>query len=105
MVLQVCDDYKVTVNQAAKVDTYPLTLIDDLFSSLAGDTTFSKLDLAHAYQQVVLDKDAKNVVVINTHKGLYRYNRLPFGVSAAPPIFQRTMESILHKGSQMCAFI
>ena len=42
----VCGDYKVTVNQAATVDTYPLPLIDDLFSSLAGGTNFSKPDLA-----------------------------------------------------------
>lgn len=32
---------------------------------------------------------------MNTHKGLYRYNRLPFRVSSAPSIFQRTMENLL----------
>ena len=37
----------------------------------------------------------KQYVTINTHKGLYRYNRLPFGVSASPSIFQRTMENLL----------
>ena len=34
-------------------------------------------------------------VVINTHKGLFRYSRLPFGVSSAPGIFQRVMENLL----------
>ena len=34
-------------------------------------------------------------MVINTHKGLFRYNRLPYGVSSAPGIFQRYMESLL----------
>ena len=34
-------------------------------------------------------------VAINTHKGLFRYNRLPFGVSSAPAIFQRAMETLL----------
>ena len=103
--IRVCGDYKLTVNQAAKVDTYPLPLIDDLFSSLAGGTTFSKLDLAHAYQQVTLDDDAKKVVVINTHRGLYRYNRLPFGVSAAPSIFQRIVESILQGLPNVCIYL
>ena len=32
---------------------------------------------------------------MNTHKGLFQYNRLPFGVSVGPAIFQRTMENLL----------
>ena len=34
--------------------------------------------------------------MINTHKGLYRYTRLPFGVVSAPGIFQETIERLLH---------
>ena len=73
----------------------PVTRIEDIFPSLADGKTFSKLDLAHAYQQLPLDEKSKSYVVINTHKGLYRFNRLPFGVSSAPAIFQRMIESIL----------
>ena len=54
-----------------------------------------KLDLAHAYQQVVLEDKAKEMVTINTHKGLYHVNRLPFGVALAPSMFQQVMENIL----------
>ena len=93
--IRICGDFKLTVNQAAKLDSHPLPRIEDLFASLAGGQTFSKLDLAHAYEQVSLDEDSKRFVVINTHKGLYRYNRLPFGVASAPAIFQRIMESLL----------
>ena len=42
-----------------------------------------------------LEEQAKELCTINTHKGLYRYNRIPFGVSSAPAILQRTMEMIL----------
>ena len=28
------------------------------------------------------------------HKGLFRYNKLPLGVSSAPAVFQRCMESL-----------
>ena len=45
---------------------------------------------------MVLDKDSRMYVTINTHQGLFRYNRLPFGIASAPAIFQRTMETILH---------
>ena len=34
-------------------------------------------------------------MVVNAHKGLYRYNRLPFGVAPTPGIFQRVMECLL----------
>ena len=74
---------------------YPLPRIKDLFALLARGKIFSKLDLAHAYQQIALSEESKQYVVINTHKGLYVYNRLLFGVASAPSIFQRTMEGIL----------
>ena len=85
--IRICGDYKVTVNQAAKVDTYPLPCVDELFVFLAGGETFTTLDLAHAYQQISLDEESKKLDCINTHKSLYAYNRLPLGVVSAPSIF------------------
>ena len=93
--VRLCGDYKITVNQATETDTYPLPRIEEMLTSVGGGTVFSKLDLAHAYQQVELEDEAKEMVTINTHKGLYRMNRLPFGVALAPSMFQRVMESIL----------
>ena len=103
--IRVCGDYKVTINQAARLDTYPLPRIDDLFARLAGGEVFSKLDLAHAYQQIALVEASKKLVVINTQKGLYRYNRLPFWLSSAPAIFQRTIEGILRRIPHVCVYL
>ncbi|UYV66882.1 K02A2.6-like [Cordylochernes scorpioides] len=49
----------------------------------------------HAYLQLELDENSKEMAVINTHKGLYRYNRLPFGIASAPAIWQQIIEQIL----------
>jgi len=32
---------------------------------------------------------------MGTHKVLFQYNRLPFGISSAPAVFQRCIESLL----------
>ena len=103
--VRLCGDYKVTVNQVAKLDKYPIPRIDDLFSSLEGGKTFSKLDLAHVYQQIPLDNDSKKFTTINTAKGLYQYNRLPFGISSAASIFQKVMEGILQGISGVSVYI
>ena len=103
--LRLCGDYKVTVNKITKTESYPLPRIEELFSSLAGGKSFTKLDLSHAYLQVELEEGSKEYVTINTHKGLYRYNRLPFGVTSALVIFQRVMENLLQGLPNVCVYI
>ena len=93
--VHICGDFKQTINQASKLDRYPIPKIEDLFVGLAGGTVFSKLDLSIVYLQIPLDKEAQAVAVTNTHKGLYQFNHLPYGVSSVPGIFQRVMESVL----------
>ena len=51
--------------------------------------------MSQAYLQLPLDKQSRKMVTTNTHHGLFQYNRLPFGVSAAPGVFQRCMENLL----------
>ena len=93
--LRVCGDFKVTINQCVETKQYPLPTTDDIFARLAGGKIFTKLDLAQAYLQLPVDNDSKSLLVINTPKGLFRYNRLPYGVSVAPAIFQAVMDRVL----------
>ncbi|XP_064400577.1 uncharacterized protein K02A2.6-like [Halichondria panicea] len=103
--VRLCGDYKVTLNRSCKVDKYPLPRIEDLFASLSGRKKFTKLDLKHAYQQIELDEESKPLTTINTHKGLFQYDCLPFGVSSAPSIFQRVMENLLQGIPGVCIYI
>ena len=93
--VRICGDYKLTVNQASKLDRYPIPKIEDLFAQVGGGKTFSKLDMSQAYQQIRLEEESQKFAVINTQQGLFQYKCLPFGVASAPGIYQQVMESFL----------
>ena len=86
--IRICGEYKQTINQVAIPDKYSLPKVDDLLASLAGGEPFTKLDLAHAYQKLVLDEESSKLATVNTHRGLFRYKRLPFGISTGPLFFK-----------------
>ena len=93
--VRICGDYKVTVNRFAHIEQYPLPTPEDLFATLAAGVLFSKLDNAHAYQQILIDDDSKQYLTINTHRGLFVYNRPAFEVSSAPAIFLWVIKNLL----------
>jgi len=73
--VRLCGDFKQTVNPVSKLDGYPIPKVEDLFAK-----RFTKLDLSQAYQQLPLSESSKHYVVISTYKGLFRFNRLPYGI-------------------------
>ncbi|XP_063362806.1 uncharacterized protein K02A2.6-like [Cydia amplana] len=93
--VRLCADYSVSINKQLLIDQYPLPTINELFSKLHGGKTFTKLDLSMAYNQFELDEDSQRLTCINTHRGLFRFTRLVFGLASAPAIFQRAMECVL----------
>ena len=93
--VRICGDYKVMENKVSQLDNYPIPSLKDLYAKLSGGKFFTKLDLSYAYEQICLDEASKKYTTINTHKGLFCYNRLCYGISSAPGIFQRVMEQLL----------
>ena len=90
--IRIRGDYKVTINQAVKVDKYIVPNIDD---GPVRRYKYLTLDLSNAYQQVVLDEESHKLTTINTTKGLSECVRLPYGISSAPGVYQRSMEQLL----------
>ena len=87
--IRICGDYKITVNTMAPCDNYPLPNTPEQLATLAGGEHFSKIDLKQAYQQVELDESSRELLTVNTHKGLYQPERLQYGVHSATGIFQQ----------------
>ena len=86
--VRICGDYKCTVNRVIQNVVYPLKT-----AALAGGTMFTKSDLNRAHTQVEVDSESPKRLTLITHKRLFNVTRLPFGVSTAPMIFQKVMES------------
>lgn len=87
------------------MDQYPLPGPKDIFATLAGGKQFTTLDLSHAYNQMELDPESQKYVVLNTHHGLYKYTRLPFGITSAPAQFQWVMDQILQGMDHVACYI
>lgn len=93
--IRMCVDCGVTINPFLKTVHYPMPNIEEIFASPANCNVFCCLDLSGAYQQLKVSEASKKLLTINTHKGLFQFNRLPFGIASAPSIFQKVMDQIL----------
>ena len=100
--VRICADFKTGLNDALEMHQHPLPTPDEIFSKLNQGAWFTQVDFADAYLQLEMDESSKELVTINTPKGLYQYQRLPFGVKSAPGIFQETMDN-LTSGLKGCA--
>ena len=77
--VRLCGDFSVSINPEMEVNQYPLPQPNEMFTNLNGGVLYSKLDFSEAYLQIELDEESQKLVVIDTHKGLFQYSRLPFG--------------------------
>ena len=96
--VRICGNYKTTLNPALMPVAPPQINVDSILASINVDGKskyFTTLDLAQAYNQMVVDKESRPLLALATHKGLYAYTRLAFGVSVAPALWQNAMEQVL----------
>ncbi|GFS12541.1 Pol polyprotein [Elysia marginata] len=96
--VRICTDFK-NLNKYLKRERFMLPTAEDLIHKLTGSTIFSKLDLSSGFWQIPLDSDTAKLTTFITPCGRFFYKRLPFGISSAPEIFQRTMTDILKHGN------
>ena len=92
--LRLCVDMR-QANGAIVRQRHPILTVDEILHDLNGSTVFTKLDIKWAFHQVELSEESRPITTFVTHKGLFRYKRLMFGISCAPEMYQRVMQQAL----------
>ena len=92
--IRLCVDMRVA-NTAIERERFPLPTTQEIKHKLNGSKYFSKLDMNKGYHQLELDEENRKITVFMTHKGLFRYKRLFFGINTAAEIFQKTVRSVI----------
>ena len=92
--IRLCVDMR-KANEAIVRERHPIPSVDDVLYHLNGSTMFSKLDLKWGFHQIELEQESRTITTFITHKGLYRYKRLMFGIGSAPELYQHTIQQAL----------
>ena len=56
--------------EITKLDHYPVPKVQNLSAIIGGSQKYTKLDLRHAYLQIVLDDEPKPYTTISTNRGV-----------------------------------
>ena len=92
--MRMCIDYRA-INRITKRMSHPLPRIDECLEQLHGAKYYSSIDLKSGYHQIRIRKEDIPKSSFNTRYGSFEWLVLPFGLMNAPPVFQKTMNSVL----------
>ncbi|KAL3091042.1 hypothetical protein niasHT_021255 [Heterodera trifolii] len=74
--VRLCFDFSTGLNNALEPHHHPLPRPDELFAKLSGAKFFSQIDFKDAYLQICVDEQSRQLLGVNTHRGLYQCQRL-----------------------------
>ena len=92
--VRICVDMR-RANQAIIRERQPIPTVEEVLQDLNGSTVFSRVDLKWGFHQILSAEESRHVTTFVTHRGLYRYTRLMFGVTSAPEKYQQIIRDVL----------
>mgnify|MGYP003465558827 FL=1 len=97
-----CIDYR-KLNAVTTNDSYALPRVDDCLDSLGDARYFTTLDANCGYWQIDVNEADREKTAFTSHKGLFQFKRMPFGLMTAPATFQRAIDVVLSSVRFQCA--
>ena len=85
------------LSKTVQREVHPISSVDENLTKLKNSKVCSKLDANSGFWQITLDLESRLLTTVVTPFERFWFNRLPFGISSAPEISQRTMSGILER--------
>ena len=79
---------RTLIRQVLKGEHFPLYTADEIVKDMAGAKYLSKLDASSGYWQIKLDEPISKLLTFQTPFGIFKFNRLAFGVKSASEVFK-----------------
>ena len=92
--IRLCIDMR-RANEAIRRARHPIPTVDEITQSISGSKVFSTLDLKWGYYRLELFPESRDIITFATHCGLFRYNRLLFGVNSASEQYKYEIQIVL----------
>ena len=70
--------------------------VEDIITDHNEAKVMSKLDLSHAYRQLMLSEGSRPITMFSANGQLFHFKRLFFGICSASEIFQHTIPQVLN---------
>ena len=93
-----CADYRA-LNAITRCDSIPVANMEEKLAQIKGDPDkptkyFGSIDLSEAYHSVPIKEEDQEKTSLITPLGLYKFQRMSFGLSAAPAAFHAVVQMI-----------
>ena len=91
---RLCVDFR-KINGLTRQTPFYMPRVEEVLEGVGRAHFISKLDLSKGYYQVQLAEQAIPKTAFTSHRGVFEFTRMPFGVRNAPACFQELMQRVL----------
>ncbi len=92
--VRIVGDYSVTLNRFIVPEDYPIPNIEEILYDFGCCSYYSKFDVREAYMHMPVTPETAKLLTVNTPRGLFKVNRMNYGIQSAPAKWQRYVETI-----------
>ncbi|XP_055543197.1 uncharacterized protein K02A2.6-like [Wyeomyia smithii] len=92
--LRLCLD-PAQLNRAVKRIYHQIPTIEEMLPEFSNAKIFTVLDAKNGFWHLELDERSADLTTFWTPMGVYRWKRMPFGISCAPEIYQKAQQQVI----------